>query len=468
MSKRIKQPKTTPKVRQGNLFTDGLVTSSLAKAGSLREEMGAELRSRLADQQALTTGIVDKIATHGNLITAFKRVYKNRGRGGVDGISVEEYRNELMGHVRRLSQQLLNGAYEPQAVRGVEIDKPNGGKRQLGIPTVEDRVVQQAIHQQLSAVYEPYFSPHSYGFRPGRSASQAIQSAAQYVESGKQWVVDMDLKSFFDEINHDRLINRLNKAITDKRLVDLIGRFLRAGLMHGGLLQQRIKGSPQGGPLSPLLSNIVLDELDRELTLRGLSFVRYADDFNIFVKSERSAHRVLSSIYQFLETRLRLKVNYDKSGVRLCDQTKFLGFTVLRTGKIRISDANIVKFKKKIIEVTKRNRGKSFASILAEVNQVISGWANYFKPCNTWLSDLKGLEGWLRCRLRVYRLKQCKRVYPTYRFLKGLGVRNACAWNAAQNMGWKAMSAYRPVSEGLGVKWFQDCGLKSLVAIQSS
>lgn len=466
-SKGITRPKTTTETRQGDLFRDGVAASSPEQTGSLRQAMRAELQSRLRDQRALTTGIVDKIGSYANLAIAFKRVDQNGGAAGVDGVSVDDYRKGVHQRLERLSVALVKGSYRPQAVRAVEIAKPNGGVRQLGIPTVEDRVVQQAIHQCLSPVYEPYFSDHSYGFRPGRSAHQAIERAAGYVQTGKVWVADVDLKSFFDEIQHERLLSRLGKAIADKRLLRLIGQFLRAGVLLGGLVQQRTKGTPQGGPLSPLLSNIVLDELDRELTLRGLSFVRYADDFNIFVGSERSARRVLGSVTKFLETKMKLKVNAAKSGVRRCDQVTFLGFTVERTGKVRISDANVVKFKKRIKQLTKRNRGRNFKVVIDEVNRTIRGWGTYFRPCNTWLSDLRDLDGWVRNRLRVYRLRQCRRVYPTYLFLRQLGLGMTASWRLAKNGGWKWKADYPTVRNGMGLAWFRSLGLLSVQAIQS-
>jgi RNA-directed DNA polymerase len=346
MSKSDKEPKT-PKYRQGNLFSDRGGATSKETGGTSRAARRAELLSRLEEQRALTTGIVDKIADYGALVRAFQQVKRNKGAGGVDGVTLEAYERDLPGHIRSLHEQLLSGTYRPQAVRLVEIPKPNGGTRRLGIPTIADRVVQQSIQTALQSVYDPCFSPSSYGFRPGRSAHQAIEQAARYVQEGKVWVVDIDLKSFFDEINHDRLMSRLRKTITDKRLVNLIHLYLRAGMMEGGLVSQRIAGTPQGGPLSPLLSNIVLDELDRELEARGLSFARYADDCNIFVKSRRSAERVMQSLTHFIEEKLKLKVNREKSGIRRCDEVKFLGHTIEANGKIRIADASTERLKLK-------------------------------------------------------------------------------------------------------------------------
>lgn len=425
--------------------------------------MQAELRSRLKDQQALTEGILDRIATQRNLFKAFQNVKRNHGSAGVDNVSIADYEKELNSNIQRLTVNLLDGSYRPEAVRVVEIPKPNGGKRQLGIPTVEDRIVQQSILQELQRVYEPYFSEYSYGFRPGRSTHDAVQQAAQYVSQGKIWVVNIDLKSFFDVISHDRLISRLSKAIADNRLILLIRRILKADLFKGGLASQRIAGTPQGGPLSPLLSNIVLDELDRELTLRGLCFARYADDCNVFVGSQRAAERVLASLTRFIEDKLKLKVNRDKSGVRQCNRVAFLGYTIEQNGKIRIADKSLKRFRKRIIELTKRNRGMAFQSIVAQVNKLIKGWAVYYRLCNTWLGILRNLDGWIRRRLRCYRLKLCGRSYPAFRLLRSLGVPKSKAWNAVIYRSWWAMSNYPPVSKALGLRFFRDTGLLSLV-----
>jgi RNA-directed DNA polymerase len=466
MSKRNKTPKT-PDYRQGDLFADQSEATDTEADGISRTVRRAELLSRLEAQRTLTAGIMNRIADQKSLVEAFQQVKRNKGASGVDGVTVEEYERNFPQHIRELQSQLLSGTYRPNAVRLVEIPKPNGGIRRLGIPTVSDRVVQQSIQTALQSVFDPYFSPYSYGFRLGRSAHQAIVQAARYVQEGKVWVVDIDLKSFFDEINHDRLMSRLRKSISDDRLVKLIYLFLRAGMMEGGLESQRIAGTPQGGPLSPLLSNIVLDELDKELESRGLSFARYADDCNIFVKSGRSAERVMQSLTGFIEGKLKLKVNREKSGVRRCDQVKFLGHTIEGNGKIRIADASLARFKLKIRALTKRNRGITFASMIAEVNQVVQGWAVYYRCCNTWLTHLRNLDGWIRKRLRCYALKQHQRRYPTFRFLRSLGVPERYAWNAVMYRAWWPMANYMPVMKAMGIRWFAEQGLRSLVVVQS-
>ena len=466
MSKNSKKPKSPRTYKQGNLFTDQEDVGRHSTGGTSRSAKGAELLSRLKEQRTLTTRIVDKIANHGALGKAFQQVKRNKGAAGVDGVTIEQFEENLTANVHVLHEQLHQGTYRPQAVRLVEIPKPNGGTRQLGIPTIADRVVQYSIQNALQSVYDPYFSQYSFGFRPGRSAHQAVEQAAQYVSEGKVWVVDIDLKSFFDEINHDRLMSRLSKGISDKRLLKLIRRYLRAGLMLDGLVCQRIKGTPQGGPLSPLLSNIVLDELDRELEVRGLSFARYADDCNIFVKSKRSAERVMASLIRFIEEKLKLKVNREKSGVRLCNQVTFLGHTVEQDGKIRIAEASIKRLKMKIREVTKRNRGLAFGQIITQVNRIIQGWATYFQRCNTWLSNLRVLDGWIRKRLRCYALKQHQRRYPTFRFLRSLGLGERQAWNAVMYRNWWPMANYAPVMKAMGIQWFAEQGLRSLVTVQ--
>ena len=466
MSKNKEMPKALGLEKQGNLFDHLGEVLSQSEGGTLRRTMRAAMISRLEEQRTLTTGIVDKISEYGSIGKAFQEVKRNKGGAGIDGVTLEDYERELTAHVHKLHKALQEGTYRPQAVRGVEIPKPNGGTRVLGIPTIADRVVQQSIQNSLQSIYDPYFSDHSYGFRPGRSAQQAVEQAARYVSEGKVWVVDIDLKSFFDEINHERLMSRLSKAISDERLLKLIHQYLKAGLMKDGLVSQRTAGTPQGGPLSPLLSNIVLDELDRELEARGLSFARYADDCNIFVKSRRSAERVMSSLTSFIEDKLKLKVNREKSGVRQCDQVKFLGHTIEGNGKIRIADAGTERFKKKIRELTKRNRSIPMVLIIREVNRIIQGWAVYYRKCNTWLGDLKKLDGWIRKRLRCYALKQHQKRYPTFRFLRSLGVDEKYAWFAVLYRSWWPMANYKPVMQAMGIRWFAEQGLRSLSVIQ--
>ena len=418
--------------------------------------------SLLARNRAFTEGLLDKIVSPTNLNRAYEKVRSNGGTSGVDEMDIKGLKEWLKAHGKMLINELLREGYEPEKVLGVEIEKPNGGTRLLGIPTVLDRLIQQAIHQQLTLLYEPLFSEHSYGFRPCRSALQAIEQASKYISSGYHWVVDIDLKSFFDLINQDRLMQRLSKGIGDKRLLRLIQKYLRTGMLLGGLEQQRTSGTPQGGPLSPLLSNIVLDELDKELEKRGHVFVRYADDCNIYVKSQKAGERVLKSISKFIEQKLKLKVNEEKSGVRRCEEVKFLGYTILPNGGIRIADKSLERFKKKVIEVTKRNRGISFSRIIKELNAVHRGWVNYFKLANCWL-PWENLDGWIRHRLRCYRLKQCGRRYTIFKSLRSLGAKTNSAWNAIMYAGgWWNLSAKIVCQRTMSKSWFDQKGLQTL------
>jgi group II intron reverse transcriptase/maturase len=319
------------------------------------------------------------------------------------------------------------------------------------------------MHQELNRYYEPIFSESSYGFRPGKSAHQAITQASKYIQEGKEWVVDIDLEKFFDKINHDRLMQRLSKGIGDKRLLRLIKAYLKAGMMDDGLVEQRIAGTPQGGPLSPLLSNIVLDELDKELEERGHRFCRYADDCNIYVNSRKAGERVMASIVDFIEKKLKLKVNHEKSGVRHCSDVKFLGYTLLPEGGIRVADKSIDRLKDKVREITRRNRGDKFETVINELNAVIRGWTNYFKLANVWLTNFRDLDGWIRRKLRCYRLKQCGRRYTIFKLLRSLGIPEGKSWNAIMySQGWWQMSKKTAVGHAMDPNWFAQQGLQSL------
>jgi len=422
-----------------------------------------ELLSLLERQRTLTENLLERIVDYGNLKRAYKRVAENDGSGGIDGMERDELRQWLGKHIDTLRESLLTEKYEVSAVRKVEIQKSDGGIRILGIPTVKDRLIQQAIHQELSRYYEPIFSESSYGFRPGRSAHQAIEQASKYIQEGKEWVVDIDLEKFFDKINHDRLMQRLSKGIGDKRLLRLIKAYLNAGMMDDGLAEQRVAGTPQGGPLSPLLSNIVLDELDKELESRGHSFCRYADDCNIYVKSRKAGERVMTSIVDFIEKKLKLKVNNTKSGVRHCSDVKFLGYTLLPEGGIRVADKSIDRLKDRIREITRRNRGIKFELVIKELNSTIIGWTNYFRLANVWLSMLNNLDGWIRRKLRCYRLKQCGRRYTIFKFLRSLDIPEGKSWNAVMySNGWWQMSKKTAVGHAMNLNWFAQYGLLSL------
>ena len=421
----------------------------------LTEQVGKE-----TNQGRVFTGeLLGIVCSSHNLNRAYKQVKRNKGVAGIDNVPTGEFAAWFAREGDELVDQILRGEYLPSAVKAVEISKPNGGVRQLGIPTVKDRIIQQAISQVLTPVYEQVFSDHSYGFRPKRNAQQAIMRASRYVSEGMTVVVDMDMKSFFDEVNHDRLMYRLSRLIQDKGLLKLIRKYLQSGVMIGGLSHQRLKGTPQGSPLSPLLSNIVLDALDKELEKRGHYFVRYADDFSIFVRSQRAGERVKESVCSYLTEKLKLKVNEQKSQVCKSSETQFLGYTILDVGIITISKESVLRLKTKVRKLTKRNRGVSFDKVISELTPVLRGWLNYFHIARC-KSLLRNLDAWIRRKLRCYRLKQCKRAITLKRFLKSLGVPNWQSWILAlSGKGWWRKSGCPQVHQAMNLKWFENLGL---------
>ena len=386
-------------------------------------ELFVEQQDSMAKKEtcALAVNLMERICERSNLNRAYKRVKANKGAPGIDRVTVEELGSYIRNHKEQLIQSLLDGSFQPQPVRKVMIPKPDGGERQLGIPTVVDRLVQQAILQVLKPVFNPRFSESNYGYRPNRSAHDALKKAKGYVETGHIWVVDMDIEKFFDRVNHDILMSRLSQRIGDKRLLKIIRGFLNAGIMQDGIVMSRYEGAPQGGPLSPLLSNILLDELDKELERRGHKFCRYADDQNIYVRSKRAGERVYESIKQFLETKLKLKVNEEKSAVALVRDRKFLGYRILNDGKLTVAPKSIRRVKDKIRSLTGRSRGRSLVQVIKELNSSLLGWLNFYK-----LAEGRGLltelDSWIRRKLRCYRLKQRKRGSSISKFLMGLGV----------------------------------------------
>ena len=422
---------------------------------------GADLISMLERRRALTSNWMEEIVSYENLTKAYRQVIGNGGSSGVDGMETEELKDWLRKNLSELRRKLLSGEYEPKEVRQVEIPKSSGGTRILGIPTVIDRLIQQAIHQKLSPLYEEQFSENSYGFRPSRNAWQAINQASEYVGDGYTWVVDIDLSNFFDTINHDRLLHRLYKGIGDKTLLRLIQKYLKTGMMKDGLVTQRISGTPQGGPLSPLLSNIVLDELDKELEARGHKFCRYADDCNIYVRSEAACLRVMESITRFIEEKLKLKVNRDKSGVRRCETCKFLGYTIMDNGSIRIADKSIARFKDRIREITRRNRGISTEALITELNRVTRGWLSYYRLANNYL-PWRDLDQWIRRKIRTYILKQKGRTYAIFKFLKSLGATDNESWIGYYSQSWWNLTCTKIVNKYLGLKYFDQIGYRSL------
>jgi RNA-directed DNA polymerase len=367
---------------------------------------------------------LEEIVSYRNLEEACITVERNKGVGGVDGMQTDELRDFLLSNYTQLRQQILEECYFPKAVKKVEIPKPDGGKRMLGIPTVIDRMVQQAISQRLCQVYELEFSEHSYGFRPQRNTHQAVEQAKKFLDEGNTFIVELDLEKFFDKVNHDRLISVLGWKVKDQRVLRLIRKYLRSGIMEDGVVSQRTEGTPQGSPLSPLLSNIILDELDKELENRGHQFVRYADDVSIYKKSNKSAERTLESITAYIEKKLLLKVNRTKSKISRPTGSKLLGFSFYKTKAswgIRIAKSSIDRLKIKLKAISKRNNGKNFNTKLGELKPVITGWVNYFRPADA-KKNMLNLDGMLRTRLRMGIWKEWKSCKTRVKNLRKLGI----------------------------------------------
>ena len=416
------------------------------------------------ESQANTDKLVEEACEKENLKEALRRVKANAGAAGVDGMTVKELPDYLRENWPRLKAQLLSGTYRPQPVRRVEIPKSGGGMRKLGIPTVVDRFVQQAVLQVLQKRWDPTFSECSYGFRPGRSAHQAVEKAQEYIQQGYDWVVDLDLEKFFDRVNHDVLMSRAARRISDKRMLKLIRGFLNSGVMENGLVGPTDEGTPQGGPLSPLLSNLLLDELDRELEQRGHRFVRYADDCNIYVRSERAGRRVMEGVKRFLIRKLRLKANETKSAVAQPKDRKFLGFSFVCGESVKrcIAPQTIRRFKERIRELTRRTRGISIERMIGELRPYMLGWRNYFGFCET-PSILKDLEGWTRRRLRCLLWKQWKRGKVRFRELRSRGVKEALAAQTAGSAHGPWRLSHSPgVQHALPNTFFDSLGLPTL------
>lgn len=415
--------------------------------------------------RALTEYLMEAVCDPANLNEAYFRVVSNKGSAGVDGMTVGQLRSWIRANKEALINSLLDGTYRPQAVRGVEIPKPGGkGKRQLGIPTVVDRLVQQAILQVLSPTLEPKFSPMSFGFRPGRSAHDALRQAQEYVRDDRIWVVDLDLEKFFDRVNHDMLMARLARHVADKRLLRIVRRFLEAGLMQDGVVVSRREGTPQGGPLSPLLANLLLHDLDEELNKRGHCYVRYADDCNIYVRSEKAGQRVMDSVTRYLEGRLKLKVNLDKSAVALVHQRKFLGYRLFGDGSLGIAPESLARLKSKLRHLTCRNVPRRLSETIGLINSLIRGWVGYFHLAGG-RSDLANLDGWLRRRLRCIKLKQLKRAKGIGRFLLSRGLDSDSAWTlAGSGKGWWRMTLTPQCHRAMNRAWFEELGLMNLIS----
>jgi len=432
-------------------------------AGSGSETREEQQAVTAVDQQrALTQDLMERVVHPSNLNRAYRRVKADKGSAGIDGMTVEELGPWLKRHKGQLIEQLVAGSYLPRQIRGVQIPKPTGGMRQLGIPTVVDRLVQQAVLQVLGPILDATFSSASHGFRPGRSAHTALRQAQAYVASGHEVVVDVDLEKFFDRVNHDVLMSRVSRWVGDKRMLRIIRRFLEAALLQNGVKIRRVEGVPQGGPLSPLLANLLLDDLDKELERRGHRFCRYADDCNIYVRSQQAGERVMGSITRFLERKLRLHVNAAKSAVAPVQERKFLGYRLLPGGVLGIAAASLKRVKDRIRQITRRKRGASMATVVRELNEYLTGWVTYFRyaRCRT---HLRQLDKWLRRKLRCYRLKQRKRAKSIAEFLMGQGVPEWRSWLLSlSGKGWWRMSGSPQANEAMSIQFFQQVGLIDL------
>ena len=451
--RRVEMLDSHPEGSQRNWREEGLGASSDT---ATRENSGAEAEQLLA-----------AVVERKNMWLALKQVERNSGAAGVDNMTVAQLRGYLREHWLRIKAELLAGDYQPQLVLKVEIPKPGGkGMRMLGIPTVVDRLIQQALHQVLSPLFEPGFSESSYGFRPQRSAHQAVLKARQYAREGRRWVVDIDLEKFFDRVNHDILMSRLARRIKDKRVLRLIRRYLQAGMMSNGLTTVRREGTPQGGPLSPLLSNILLDELDKELERRGHKFCRYADDCNVYVQSRSAGERVLKSLTTFLERRLRLKVNVEKSAVARPWERKFLGYSFTRhwEARLKVATTSVQRLKEKLREIFRRGRGRNLRKVIEEeLTPLLRGWMSYFR-----LAEVKGifeeLDSWIRRKLRGLIWRKWKRPFTRAKNLMQRGLAKPQALKSAMNgrgPWWNAGAAH--MHAAFPKSYFDRCGLLSLL-----
>jgi len=454
-----------------------------ARAEAPEEKPGAEVEGRGRKSREDTRGVsgvtakrephwseaadrlMEEIVSRVNMQKAYNRVVSNKGAAGVDGMTTGHLKGYLQTDWPRIKEELLNGTYHPQPVRKVEIPKPGGGTRLLGIPTVLDRLIQQAVSQELGLLFDPGFSANSYGFRPGKSAHQAVQAARTAVANGLRWVVDIDLAKFFDRVNHDILMSRVARKIKDKRVQRLIRCYLQAGLFEGGIITQRGEGTPQGGPLSPLLSNILLDELDKELEKRSHTFCRYADDCDIYVRTRRSAERVMASVTTFLEQRLKLTVNQEKSAVDRPWNRTFLGYgmTYHRTPKLKAGAKALERLKAKVREIVRKGRGRNLKKVIEELTPVLRGWSNYFKLSEV-KKPFKDLDGWLRRKLRCILWRQWKRPFTRAKKLMHRGLSEERAWRSALNKRgpwWNSGASH--MNQAFDTSFFTKLGLISLL-----
>ena len=433
------------------------------------ESPGAEVGPATAGRtKSEDCPLMERVVERSNVWLAYQRVVRNKGAPGVDDVTVSEFKGWLKVHWPSVRKALLDGSYLPRPVRRVDIPKPTGGARTLGIPTVVDRLIQQALHQVLQPLFEPTFSEGSYGFRPGRNAQQAVRQAQSYIRDGKRWVVDLDLEKFFDRVNHDVLMARVARRVSDVRVLKLIRRFLVAGMMRDGVIEARTEGTPQGGPLSPLLSNILLTDLDRELETRQLAFCRYADDCNVYVSSRVAGERVMRGVRTFLEEALHLRINAAKSAVARPWQRKFLGYSVTahRQSRLRIAPESVRRLMEKIREQLRQGRGRSLSRTVEVLNPLLRGWITYFQLTES-RQVLELLDGWVRRRLRCLLWRQWKRPRTRARKLVALGLDAERAWLSAGNGHGPWWNAGGPhMHQALPAAYFTRMGLVSLLHTQ--
>lgn len=426
-------------------------------------ESTATARGRTKAEVA--TQLMEQVVERGNMWRAYERVLRNKGAPGADGMRVQDLKAWLQTHWPAVKAALLAGSYLPREVRAVDIPKPQGGVRTLGVPTVVDRLIQQAVLQVLQPIFEGGFSESSYGFRPGRNAWQAVQAARDYVRGGRGWVMDIDLAKFFDRVNHDLLMARVARQVGDARVLGLIRRFLEAGLMREGLVRPRTEGTPQGGPLSPLLSNIMLTDLDRELERRGHAFARYADDCNVYLGSRKAAEHAFETTRKYLESELKLQVNLDKSGVARASRRDFLGYGLIgrETARLKVAPKSVQRLRQKVKDLLRASRGTSVARTLETLNPLLRGWTSYFR-CAQVKDVWQDLDGWIRRKLRGRLWRQCKRPYARAKMLMKRGLTEERAWRSATNgrgAWWNAGASH--MNAAFPKSFFDHMGLASLV-----